>query len=135
MDNGLVEFGTAIQNKDYQGAVFFLEQIKNSSEAESMWQNLYNIGLSENDTLLIERCSAALNNITQTFYLQETNKIGTEYAKTYSSPVKDCPEVWIRLAILKGDLETAESIYVEQGRLDDALKMYVKLHKWDKALR
>ncbi|KRT79958.1 Anaphase-promoting complex subunit 3 protein, partial [Oryctes borbonicus] len=46
-----------------------------------------------------------------------------------------CPEVWARLAILNGDLDTAESIYLEQVDIESALNMYKRLHKWDAAIK
>lgn len=135
LDNGLVEFGTAIHSHDYTGAVFFLEQCKSTTETEAMWQNLYTIALTENDSFLIERCAAALNNVSQAFFMQETNTICDEYAKKNHVTARDCPEGWIRMAVLNGDLDSAEGIYMEQGEVEKALDFYVKLHKWDKALK
>lgn len=45
-----------------------------------------------------------------------------------------CPEVWARMAMLSGDLKTAEGIYLEQGDIESALKMYQKLHMWDEVI-
>lgn len=42
-----------------------------------------------------------------------------------------CPEVWARLAILNKRLKEAETIYLEQNQLDEALSMYQRFHKWD----
>jgi hypothetical protein len=42
-----------------------------------------------------------------------------------------CPEVWARLAILNKKLKDAETIYLEQNQLDEALSMYQRFHKWD----
>jgi hypothetical protein len=42
-----------------------------------------------------------------------------------------CPEVWARLAILNKRLKDAETIYLEQNQLDEALSMYQRFHKWD----
>lgn len=45
LDEGLVEFGTAIHDNDYGRAVLFLENIGEKPEAEAMWHNLANIAL------------------------------------------------------------------------------------------
>jgi hypothetical protein len=42
-----------------------------------------------------------------------------------------CPEVWARLAILNKRLKDAETIYLEQNQLEEALSMYQRFHKWD----
>lgn len=60
--------------------------------------------------------------------------MGQELAKHNDNP-SNSPQIWARLSILYGDLNTAENIYLEQGNLDNALNMYKKLHKWDDALR
>lgn len=45
LDEGLVEFGTAINDNDYGRAVLFLETIGDKPEAEAMWHNLANIAI------------------------------------------------------------------------------------------
>lgn len=47
LDEGLVEFGTAIHDNDYGRAVLFLETIGDKPEAEAMWHNLANIALGK----------------------------------------------------------------------------------------
>ncbi|CAH1372030.1 unnamed protein product [Tenebrio molitor] len=131
LDEGLVEFGTAINDNDYSRAVLFLESMGNSSEAEAMWHNLSTIALKEHNLVLAERCNAALGNIATAHFLRETIK----QMEKYDDGTVDSPEVWARLSILNGDLNTAENIFLEQGDIESALDMYKKLHKWDEALR
>lgn len=45
LDEGLVEFGTALNDNDYGRAVLFLETIGDKPEAEAMWHNLAHIAL------------------------------------------------------------------------------------------
>jgi intraflagellar transport protein 172 len=148
LDEGLVEFGkessstilnldyfdclgTAINDNDYSRAVLFLESMGKSSEAEAMWHNLSTIALKEHNLVLAERCNAALGNIATAHFLRETIK----QMEKYDDGTVDSPEVWARLSILNGDLNTAENIFLEQGDIESALDMYKKLHKWDEALR
>ncbi|KAJ3660531.1 hypothetical protein Zmor_004974 [Zophobas morio] len=133
LDEGLVEFGTAINDNDYSRAVLFLESMGNSSEAEAMWHNLAQIALKEHNLVLAERCSAALGNVATAHFLKETIEMAEKYKEKHDS--LESPEVWARLSILSGDLTTAENIYLEQGDIESALSMYKKLHKWDDALR
>lgn len=107
----------------------------NSSEAEAMWHNLATIAIKDHNLVLAERCNAALGNIATAHFLRETMQIGQNYIEQYEDTSIESPEVWARLAILNGDLSTAENIYLEQGDIKNALDMYKKLHKWDEALR
>ncbi|KAJ8945935.1 hypothetical protein NQ318_016763 [Aromia moschata] len=117
LDEGLVEFGTAINDRDYARAILFLESMGASSEADAMWHTLYLIAMKQQNLSLAQRCSAAL----------VRRKIRRE--------PQQLPELWARLSILYGELGTAENIYLEQGNVEAALNMYKRLHKWDEALR
>ncbi|KAI4469975.1 hypothetical protein MML48_1g12569 [Holotrichia oblita] len=135
LDEGLVEFGTAIHDNDYSRAVLFLETIGNSTEAEAMWHNLTNIALKQQDLFLIKRSYAGMGNISKVLFLQQTEEIGQKFVENTGEDMGKCPEVWARLAILNGDLDTAENIYLEQVDIESALNMYKRLHKWDAAIR
>lgn len=127
--------GTAIHDNDYSRAVLFLETIGNSTEAEAMWYNLTNIALKQQDLFLAKRSYAGLENISKVLFLQQTEDIGKKFEEITTQDMNKCPEVWARLAILNGDLDTAENIYLEQVDIEGALTMYKKLHKWDSAIR
>lgn len=43
----------------------------------------------------------------------------------------DCPEVWARIAVLNGQTQAAEVLYLEQNQVEKAIKMYLSLHKWE----
>lgn len=136
LDEGLVEFGTAIHDSDYGRAVLFLESIGDKPEAEAMWHSLANIALGMQNLSLAERCFAALGDVSKAFYLQETARVASEYERDHGpDTTNQCAEVWARLAVLSNDLLTAENIYLEQGDLDGALNMYKNLHRWDEAVR
>lgn len=81
-----------------------------------------------------QRCFAALGNASKTFYLSETIKIAEKYEET-TGPGLSSPEVRARLALLNGDLRSAEMIYLEQGDIERALEMYKNLQKWDDAIK
>ncbi|CAH1397619.1 unnamed protein product [Nezara viridula] len=135
LDEGLVEFGTAVHDCDFGRAILFLESFsKESPETEAMWLNLAEITLQMNNLRVALRCYAALGDIPKTHFLSETLKIAEDFANENGGDGMDCPEVWARMAILNKDLKTAEAIYLEQNRLDKALDMYKDLHKWEEAL-
>lgn len=43
----------------------------------------------------------------------------------------DCPEVWARIAVLNGQSQAAEVLYLEQNQVEKAIQMYLSLHKWE----
>ena len=43
-------------------------------------------------------------------------------------------EVRARLALLGGEYKVAETIYLEQGKAQEAIQMYQSLHRWSDAL-
>ncbi|KAL3276031.1 hypothetical protein HHI36_020760 [Cryptolaemus montrouzieri] len=135
LDEGLVEFGTALNDSDYGRAVLFLESMGSSPEAQAMWHNLLHIALKQQNLMLAERCHAALGNVASAHFLRETSNVGQKYADQFNDYAANSPEVHARLSILEGDLSTAENIYLEQGDIEAALQMYKKLYKWDQALR
>ncbi|KAL0271339.1 UNVERIFIED_CONTAM: hypothetical protein PYX00_008457 [Menopon gallinae] len=134
LDEGLVEFGTAIHDNDFGRAILFLENLSKRPEAEGMWQNLAGIAVNLNNLPVAERCFAALGDVSRTHFLKETIKIGEEFAKSTGGHILECPELWARMAILNKEMKTAEQIYLEQNEMDKALEMYQKFHKWEEAL-
>lgn len=42
--------------------------------------------------------------------------------------------VQCKLALLEKQFKTAESILLEQGQVEEAMRMYRQLHKWDQTL-
>lgn len=134
LDEGLVEFGTAVHDNDFGRAVLYLEGLRDRAVAEGMWQNLGAIALSQNNLLVAERCYAALGDICRTQFLRETKRIADDYSKETGQDWITCPDLWARMAILNNKLKSAEAIYLEQNQVDKAINMYQKMHKWNQAL-
>lgn len=150
LDEGLVEFGTAVNDEDFGRAIAFLESLSHgsdgsgggSSAATAMWHNLANIAMDRENLVVAQRCYAALGNVTRALYLQETREIAERYAQEVGDTNtggggvggSECVEVKARLAMLKSDLRLAEQIYLEHGQLDRAIDMYKGLRRWDEAV-
>ncbi|XP_046660390.1 intraflagellar transport protein 172 homolog isoform X2 [Homalodisca vitripennis] len=134
LDEGLVEFGTAVHDSDFGRAILFLESLGPGVDADGMWQNLADIALQLGNLRVAERCYAALGDMSRTHYLRETLQVAADFAKQHGGDGMDCPEVWARMAVLNKQLKTAEAIYLEQNQLQKALDMYIKLHKWEEAI-
>uniref|UniRef100_A0A8D0L3P4 Uncharacterized protein n=1 Tax=Sphenodon punctatus TaxID=8508 RepID=A0A8D0L3P4_SPHPU len=55
LDEGLIEFGTAIDDGDYHRAAAFLETLEMSTETEAMWKTLSRLALEARQLHIAER--------------------------------------------------------------------------------
>lgn len=53
LDEGLVEFGTAVNDSDFGRAILFLESLGDNPAAKAMWHNLANISLYQQNLRVI----------------------------------------------------------------------------------
>lgn len=58
LDEGLVEFGTAVNDCDFGRAVVYLESLGDKPAAKAMWHNLANIALIQQNLRVAQRCFA-----------------------------------------------------------------------------
>lgn len=52
LDEGLVEFGTAVNDNDFGRAILFLETLGDVPAAKAMWHNLANVALKQQRILV-----------------------------------------------------------------------------------
>ena len=108
LDEGLIEFGTAIDDGDFNRAITFLESLEMSSETEAMWRTLAKLSLESKQLQIAERCFAALGDVSKAKFLRETLNIGEAAADTYGGDGLETPDVWARLYILDKQFKPAE---------------------------
>ncbi|XP_043479504.1 intraflagellar transport protein 172 homolog [Leptopilina heterotoma] len=134
LDEGLIEFGTALHDNDFGRVVLFLEEFGDRPQAEAMWENVARNAMSSRNFLIAARCFAALGDVARSRFLQDVVKISEDYAQESGNEALASPDCWARLAILNGELKTAEAIYLEQNELEKALEMYQKYWHWEDAI-
>ncbi|XP_074847703.1 intraflagellar transport protein 172 homolog isoform X2 [Carettochelys insculpta] len=134
LDEGLVEFGTAIDDGDYSRAAAFLETLEMSTETEAMWKTLSRLTLEAKQLHIAERCFSALGHVSKARFLHETNEIADQMAKEYGGDGTDSYQVRARLAMLEKNYELAEMIFLEQNAVEEAMEMYQELHMWDECI-
>jgi intraflagellar transport protein 172 len=126
LDESLISFGTAVDDADYERAVDILDTMGSAStEANAMWSRLSTLALEDGDYRVAERCFAALGDVSKARFLHDVNQISADPRH---------PLVQARIAVLHKQFKRAESLLLEQGRVDDVILMYKDLHKWDEAL-
>uniref|UniRef100_H0ZWS4 Intraflagellar transport protein 172 homolog n=1 Tax=Taeniopygia guttata TaxID=59729 RepID=H0ZWS4_TAEGU len=134
LDEGLIEFGTAIDDGDYHRAAAFLETLEMSTETEAMWKTLSRLALEARQLHIAERCFAALGNIAKARFLHETNVIADQAAQEHGGDGTDHYLVRARLAMLDKNYKLAEMIFLEQNAPEEAMDMYQELHMWDECI-
>ncbi|KAI1897568.1 hypothetical protein AGOR_G00084610 [Albula goreensis] len=131
LDEGLIEFGTAIDDGDYYRATAFLETLEMSVETEAMWKTLSKLSLEARQLHIAERCFAALGDVSKARFLNETNKIADQVSKEYGGDGTEYYQVKARLAMLDKNYKMAEMYYMEQNAIEEVMEMYQELHMWD----
>lgn len=131
LDEGLIEFGTAVDDGNYARACSFLETLELTAESEAMWKTLGDLSLEHSELAIAERCYAALGNVSKARFLREVNDLALDQSVEDGY---DHPVVRARLALLNKHFKLAESLLLEQGRTDETIEMYKTLHKWDAAI-
>ncbi|KAM9155379.1 intraflagellar transport protein 172 homolog isoform 2-T2 [Pangshura tecta] len=134
LDEGLVEFGTAIDDGDYSRAAAFLETLEMSTETEAMWKTLSRLALEAKQLHIAERCFSALGHVSKARFLHETNEIADQVAKEYGGDGTDYYQVRARLAMLEKNYKMAEMIFLEQNAVEEAMEMYQELHMWEECI-
>lgn len=129
LDEALIQFGTALDDRRYSKAVEILETLELSPEAEGMWRQLSDHAMAQNQLVVAERCAAALGDVSRARFLHDLNeKMAEEDIDVNHWMVRS------RLALLNKDLRQAEDILLAQGRADEAIDMYRTLHQFDEAI-
>lgn len=134
MDENLVEFGTAINDNDFDRAIHYLETMNDKPSEKGMWHNLALIALEEGNLHVVHRCYAALGNISRAFYLMEMIAEGDRYEQETGLSDITSPEIKVRLALLSSDMKRAQNAYLENGQIEEAIQMYKDLYMWDEAI-
>ncbi|CAC5423828.1 IFT172 [Mytilus coruscus] len=121
LDEGLIEFGTAIDDGDFERAVSFLETLELSAETEAMWKTLSKLAMEDRQLHIAERCYSALGDIAKA-------------QKQHGGDGFNHYKVRARFAIMEKKYKEAESVYLEQNHVDEAMEMYQEMHMWDEAI-
>uniref|UniRef100_A0A1A8U1D0 Intraflagellar transport protein 172 homolog n=1 Tax=Nothobranchius furzeri TaxID=105023 RepID=A0A1A8U1D0_NOTFU len=131
LDEGLIEFGTAIDDGNYDRAVEFLETLEMSSENEAMWKKLSKLALEAGQLHIAERCFAALGDVSTVRFLRQTNEIADKVSQETGEDGMAFYKVQARVALLDKNFPLAEKHYLTQNCIDEAIEMYQELHMWD----
>lgn len=140
LDDGLIQFGTAMEDRNFEQAADILDKLTLTPETEAMWKNLATIVMNEQKYHIAERCYAALGDVSKAKYLREVHNDYMQIRKTLQNTEHqdfdplDHWKIRARIAIMNGDFKYAEQIYLEQGKIEEALDMYQKVHRFEDSI-
>lgn len=63
LDEGLIEFGTALHDNDFGRVVLFLENMGDGPQVETMWENVASNAMNERKIMIAARCYAAMGDV------------------------------------------------------------------------
>eukprot|EP01138_Halocafeteria_seosinensis_P002138 gb/GECG01002188.1/.p1 GENE.gb/GECG01002188.1/~~gb/GECG01002188.1/.p1 ORF type:complete len:1780 (+),score=281.74 gb/GECG01002188.1/:1-5340(+) len=134
LDEGLISFGTAMEDNNLEGAMTILEGLEITPETEAMWRQLQTASMDAGELFIAQRCCAALGDMPRAKFLSKTAKIASMAEERVEGDGSDFWMVRARMAQMRGNLQEAEGIFIEQGKVDEAVGMYENLQMYDEAL-
>jgi intraflagellar transport protein 172 len=135
LDESLIDFGTALDDQDYVRAVDILDDLIVTSEVEAMWSQLNTVAVNMGDLRIAQRCAAALGNVAMSKFLGSAKEIKIQAEKDLGFRGGDHYLVRSKMSLLNKDLKGAEIELLNQGKIDECISMYQKLHKHEEAIR
>lgn len=135
LDESLIDFGTAIDDRDYLRAIDILDDLDVTSEVEAMWQQLSSMAVASGDIRIAQRCAAAMGDVASSRFLTEMKAVKARAEEELGHRANDHYLVRSKLALLRKDLKGAEHELLAQGKVEECIEMYQKLSKHDEAIR
>eukprot|EP00158_Paraphelidium_tribonemae_P009660 Partr_v1_DN28926_c0_g1_i3_m26019 putative intraflagellar transport 172 homolog (Chlamydomonas) len=132
LDDSKTDFVSAVDQKKFRKAAIILENI---GAEPSLWQILLGHAVDAHDLLLMQRCYAGMCDIAGVRFIAGLLKSCEELEDKGVIDPGNHYSIKARLALLHNQYKLAESYYLEQGRIDDAMEMYQEIHQWDKAIQ
>eukprot|EP00744_Colponema_vietnamica_P003231 GILI01004982.1.p1 GENE.GILI01004982.1~~GILI01004982.1.p1 ORF type:complete len:1648 (-),score=437.85 GILI01004982.1:177-5084(-) len=137
LDESLIEFGTAMEDRDYDKACDLLVRIPLSAETEAMWQSLSAIALQEMKLYIAERCFAALRDVAKAHALAHINQLAKAAAEASNGATDGYDHYTVRaeLYILNKEFHRAEQIYLDNVQPELAIRMWEDMNQFGEAIR
>ncbi|KAL3149712.1 hypothetical protein ABBQ38_013541 [Trebouxia sp. C0009 RCD-2024] len=126
LDENLIDFGSALEEHDYDRAVDTLEPLEMTPETEAQWRQLARAALDAGKLAIAERCYAAIGNVAKAHYLQQVGAAAGR-GEDFMAQAK--------LAQLSKQWGVAEAVLLAQGRTEEAIQMYIQAYRWDDAIK
>ncbi|GBP15314.1 Intraflagellar transport protein 172 homolog [Eumeta japonica] len=135
LDSHRLAFNNALSNDDLVGCARYLNEVDGGADVAQLWRQLADRALAAEDILLAAKCYKEIGDDARTFYLEKTVELAINEGNGEVVTGMQSPLVRARLAILAGDLASAEEFYVKKaGQYDLAIQMYKQYNRWIEAI-
>jgi intraflagellar transport protein 172 len=128
LDDGLIAFSTAVDEKDLNKAVKILENLEMNTETETQWKTLAKLAISSKNLMIAQRCYAAIGSYSKANYIKKVMRISEKDGN-------DNPLVEAKLLILDKQFNNAENLLLQNNLLDEAMEILNELQKWDESVK
>jgi len=135
LDEALITFGTAMDDKDLARAMDILDALADSPEVQAMWAQLSAAAVSDGDLRIAQRCAAAVGDVAMARFLEDVKEAKFRAEEELGYRGSDHYLVRSRMSLLHKDLQAAENELLNQGKLNECIEMYQKLFKHEAAIR
>ncbi len=85
LDDGLIEFGTAVDDGNLQRAMDYLESLPLTPESETMWRTLGRLAVEQCELAIAVRAYAATGNMSKARFLQDVCALAREHGPSHYS--------------------------------------------------
>ncbi|MCQ2816330.1 MAG: hypothetical protein MJ252_03590 [archaeon] len=130
LDDGLIDFSTAVDENNLNKAVKILENLEMSSDTESHWKTLAGLAIQQKNLPVAERCYAAVGSYSKANYIKKVIKFIEKNKLTPDSPLVEA-----RLLILDKQFSNAENLLLNNNLLDETIEILNELQKWDESVK
>lgn len=120
LDQTQIEFGTAIDDRDFGRAIDYLLQQGDSrssstvNDVDTMWRQLASVGVEQNNLPVMQRAYAAVGDVARLDYIADTMQLARVAARQIGGDGMQYYRVRARMAIMRKEFRDAERIYLEQ---------------------
>lgn len=135
LDEPLIEFGTAVDDKDFLRAMDILDNLELTPESEAMWKQLCTLSIAAGELIVAQRCAASTGNAALSRFLSQINEERLRIEEDHQIDSTQHYMIRYKLALIDKDLRLAEEELLSQGKVDDCILMYQNLFKFDAAIR
>ncbi|KPA78261.1 hypothetical protein ABB37_06412 [Leptomonas pyrrhocoris] len=136
LDESLIEFRAAMEEHDLDRACDLLERTAQTPGTEVMWSTLAEVSLQDMKLFIAERCYAALGNVAKVNALQHIHELAAAASKESGGATTGYEHytVLAELYVMNRDFKRAEQLYLENGRVEDAIRMWEEMNRFDESL-
>ncbi|KAL2652215.1 hypothetical protein R1flu_020343 [Riccia fluitans] len=134
LDEALIEFGSALDNLEFERAISILEPLQLTSETEAMWKQLSDTAFLHREYSIAENCYAALGDVAKARFMHKVNKTIQSVSRDTGTDGRDHYLVRAKLALLQHQWKVAEMLLLEHGHVAETIQMYTECHRWREAI-